>query len=331
MTDIDLLLDDLVDQLADLLDTGTPLSDITDLISWSALMQEITGYTSYAHIANLYDWSDLKGVTTSTLEKTLLATQRSVLVSDWDELEVDLPAIEADLSRQDFAPDTVDFTIGLLEDFIAQDFSKFTDAISDISDALGAFDSGTNLISAVATLGGLAGTRGADRLVGNGTGNVITGEGGKDTLLGRGGDDALFGGLGQDTIKAAAGQDWLYGQGGNDRLIGGGGNDRVSGGNGRDVLNGNGGRDTLDGGKGNDQLTGGGGVDRFVFKGTAGDDTITDFLIGTDKIRIGGADSLDEITFDRAGADVVLTFGQMQVTVEDVTVASLENSANFIF
>ncbi|PJE35786.1 hypothetical protein CVM52_15350 [Pseudooceanicola lipolyticus] len=331
MTDFDSLLDDLTDDLADLLDTSSPLSEITDLITWSALMQELISFTDSSTIADLHGWPKISGLSTGTFEKLLVATQRVFFSYNWEEREADLPAVEADLTRQGFASETVDFTIALLEDFIARDFSKFTDAIVDINDALGAFDSQTDLVFAVASVGGLAGSAGANRLVGNASGNVILGAGGKDTLLGRGGDDALYGGRGQDTIKAAGGQDWLYGQGGNDRLIGGGGNDRLSGGNGGDVLKGNGGRDILEGGKGNDVLTGGGGVDRFVFKSSAGADTITDFQIGTDTIKIKGADSLDEITFAPARAKVVLSFEQVQVTVEDVTLADLQDAANFLF
>ena len=55
---------------------------------------------------------------------------------------------------------------------------------------------------------------------------------------------------------------------------------------GHDTLSGGGGRDTLVGGLGNDRLTGGAQVDLFVLNTTSGSDTITDFLSGTDKLRI---------------------------------------------
>ena len=62
-----------------------------------------------------------------------------------------------------------------------------------------------------------------------------------------------------------------------------------------DVIKGGSGSDTITGGKGADILTGNGGADTFVFDGTAGAtqsgatfgmfDTITDFVVGTDKLQ----------------------------------------------
>jgi Ca2+-binding RTX toxin-like protein len=55
---------------------------------------------------------------------------------------------------------------------------------------------------------------------------------------------------------------------------------------GNDILNGGTGIDRIFGGEGNDTLTGGAGADRFVYSQMInnGADTITDFLVGTDKI-----------------------------------------------
>ncbi len=69
--------------------------------------------------------------------------------------------------------------------------------------------------------------------------------------------------------------------------------------NGDDLLSGGSGNDRLFGGAGNDTLTGGAGADRFVFSmrgvdgsvGHDGNDTITDFTVGTDVIVL--ADMLD--------------------------------------
>jgi hypothetical protein len=88
---------------------------------------------------------------------------------------------------------------------------------------------------------------------------------------------------------SAFNDDIIYGTNQSDSLDGQAGNDLLIGGDGNDSLTGNAGRDTL---------TGGAGADKFVFNtnslfvaSTMGEDTITDFVSGTDKIV------LDKTTF----------------------------------
>lgn len=115
---------------------------------------------------------------------------------------------------------------------------------------------GTNLESLVLTGNATTGTGNglSNDMVGNELGNVFDGGSGNDTIAGMGGADTLLGG------------------------------------NGQDVLHGGDGYDELTGGYGSDTLSGGSGVDSFVFSasfgGSAGFETITDFVHGEDKILV---------------------------------------------
>jgi serralysin len=88
-------------------------------------------------------------------------------------------------------------------------------------------------------------------------------------------------GGGNDLVQGAGGFDTLRGDDGNDTLDGFGGTDSLVGGNGDDLLHGGLGDLAID------NLTGGDGADRFFIQGaTGGNDTITDFTIGIDRIQI---------------------------------------------
>jgi uncharacterized repeat protein (TIGR01451 family) len=87
----------------------------------------------------------------------------------------------------------------------------------------------------------------------------------------------LQGDNGKDTIIGSRFNDVIAGCNGNDILSGFDGNDSIDGGNGRDRLT---------GGRGNDILTGGSGADEFIFGVNFGNDTITDFCKGQDKINL---------------------------------------------
>jgi Ca2+-binding RTX toxin-like protein len=99
-------------------------------------------------------------------------------------------------------------------------------------------------------------------------------------------DSSGGGGGGGGSGGATDGDDTLTGTTRNDTLHGLGGNDVISGLAGSDSLFGDAGNDTLRGGLGADTLTGGTGADLFVFEAGGGNDKITDFVSGVDKIDL---------------------------------------------
>ena len=116
------------------------------------------------------------------------------------------------------------------------------------------------------------------------------------------------------TLKGSSKNDTLIGGKGADVLIGNSGSDSLSGGSGKDSLLGGVGADTLIGGKGNDTLTGGKGKDVFVYAKGDGNDTITDYTSGQDKIKITSG-SISKTTVN--GKDVIFTVGSGSITVKN--------------
>lgn len=171
-----------------------------------------------------------------------------------------------------------------------------------------------------------------NRISGNEFDNKLGGGAGRDTLKGHVGNDTISGNSGRDKLFGGSGGDTLKGGNGNDKVFGGNGSDKVFGGKGSDLLNGGGGRDVLQGQKGSDVLTGGSGRDAFVFNRGDGHDTITDFAVGIDHIQIGrGASRLRQLDFEQRGDDVLVSFRNVEITVEDMTVSEIADSDNFLF
>ena len=79
-------------------------------------------------------------------------------------------------------------------------------------------------------------------------------------------------------------------------------------------IKGGSGVDTLSGGKGNDSLTGGKGSDVFVYTSGDGNDVITDYSVGQDKIKIIGA-KISKTSV--SGSDVILTVGSGSIRVKN--------------
>jgi|GEM_PF-2948510 len=110
-----------------------------------------------------------------------------------------------------------------------------------------------------------------------------------------------------DSLSGAAAHDSISGLGGNDTLIGGAGND------------------TLIGGTGNDLLTGGTGSDTFAFASGYGQDTISGFVHGTDKLQFTasglGVTTAEDVTSHASvsGSDTLITFGTDVISLVGIT------------
>ncbi len=150
------------------------------------------------------------------------------------------------------------------------------------------------------------GRGGDDRLVGNAGQDLLKGGRGDDRLLGRKGDDVLFGNGGQDRLNGGAGRDRLNGGHGDDTLMGGAKGDWLHGGRGDDLIRGGRGADRIIGAIGDDTLFGGAGADVFVFRGNWGQDLVVDFELGTDRIKLFGADRFQSRNTDNG---ILLEFG----------------------
>jgi Ca2+-binding RTX toxin-like protein len=144
----------------------------------------------------------------------------------------------------------------------------------------------------------LNGGSGDDTLYGGTGDDLIRGGADNDTLYGEDGNDTLRGNQGNDDLYGDAGDDRLFGGEGNDTLDGGADNDFLSGGAGNDLLHGGAGNDTLTGGSGNDLLDGGAGNDTAVFRGAAGQYTITRTQDGGYRIEdnVEGRDGITTVT-----------------------------------
>lgn len=156
------------------------------------------------------------------------------------------------------------------------------------------------------------GTTAGDELVGEASNDALQADAGDDTVAGGLGDDIIYGGDDDDVLRGDAnrrstqdgtdgGDDIIFGGAGNDRIGGKTGNDTLFGDQGDDTLWGDDGDDLINGGAGNDTLIGdnfsaGTGSDTFVLTVGEGTDTIVDFEVGIDTLRVVGVSSLAELT-----------------------------------
>lgn len=167
----------------------------------------------------------------------------------------------------------------------------------------------------------------ADMLTGDGNANLFRGGGGADVIDGGGGADAvdfrdktiavtlalngataataMVGGIAEDSVRLI------------ENVYGGTANDILVGDNGANQLFGEAGLDTLRGLGGADALTGGAGADLFVYNALfesgaalAQRDTLADFTVGSDKIKLTMIDANTALAGDQAFAVGALTVGQ---------------------
>ncbi len=143
-----------------------------------------------------------------------------------------------------------------------------------------------------------------------------------ENLSGSAHHDVLAGDRRDNSIDGGAGHDTLYGGpgGGDDRLDGGPGDDRLYGGQGRD---------RLAGAAGDDRLVGGPGADVFVVAPGEGQDTVTDFTDGEDRIDLTafGLAGIDDLTTTTTTDGVALDLtdsGGGTVLLADFAMASLD-------
>lgn len=200
----------------------------------------------------------------------------------------------------------------------------------------------------------LLGGSGNDRFFGSVVANVLDGGAGNDQLYGGGGRDTLIGGAGDDFFHGGADADTILFTGnaavivdiaatratgqGNDTLggvenvTGGNGNDQLSGNAAANVLDGSGGADIIAGRGGSDVLTGGAGADRFAFANFEGNDRITDFQNGIDRIVIAGPTTgfADLTIVNGPGGAVVSWSGGTTILLSNFAAAQLDAN-DFIF
>ena len=188
----------------------------------------------------------------------------------------------------------------------------------------------------------LIGGDGDDSLTGDSENDQLVGGNGDDTLAGGDDNDGLRGGAGFDSMDGGVGNDMLRGGHDDDTQLGDAGFDTLYGNGGHDLMDGGGRNDMLAGGKGDDTMTGGGGADLFIIRRVGnGDDEVTDFQNGSDRVDISalGVQNFNALnnqfnalsqTTDGVLVDLAAAGGSGSILLGGMTLADMDAS-DFIF
>jgi Ca2+-binding RTX toxin-like protein len=90
---------------------------------------------------------------------------------------------------------------------------------------------------------------------------------------------------------------------------------RLDGTDKNDHLNGGTGNNRLNGGDGNNILTGGKGKNTFILHQGQGFDTVKDFKIGEDHMKLGAGIGFQNLTLTQRGRDMLISSGSDQLAV----------------
>lgn len=154
-------------------------------------------------------------------------------------------------------------------------------------------------------------------------------------VIGGVGDDRLIAGAGDDFLRGMQDDDILLGGFGDDRLVGGSQDDFIFGGADDDQMFGGSGQDVLHGGSGQNAATGGLGQDVFVMEFGLSETRLIvhDFADGLDTLHFSefgqgdmsaaDAAALFEANSIQNGADTVLTYGDSELVLKDVSKADI--------
>ncbi|MFY0682350.1 MAG: hypothetical protein JXR13_17395 [Thalassovita sp.] len=177
----------------------------------------------------------------------------------------------------------------------------------------------------------MSGQAGNDILAGGTGQDTISGGTGNDLIRGENDDDFLYGNSGHDTLEGGKGNDFLSGYSGNDSLFGNSGDDKIHGSSGNDYLSGSSGNDTLEGGTGNDSMQGGGDADVFVFSASSalGNDTISDFGNGADRIQIENS-NYSSLSISSTASNVLIEWNDNSILLLNTSLGDI-NSSDFLF
>ncbi|WP_159789740.1 Ig-like domain-containing protein [Sodalinema gerasimenkoae] len=190
---------------------------------------------------------------------------------------------------------------------------------------------GAKVITAVGGRNLIFGNQGNDLIRGGDCDDTLFGGQDNDTLHGGGGNDILVGGQGDDVLFGERGDNLMFGNQGDDILHAGQGNDTLFGGQDDDVLIGGPGDNLLSGDLGNDTLTGGGGNNIFVLREDGGENLITDFQVGADRIGLSHGLGFAVLEFTQLDDRVLLEVaGETLAVLPGVTGAQLNSPTNFV-